>query len=246
MVVQASDTAVVALAAAFAGANGRPLYVIGGNGPGKTAAKALRKKSMTAVGAFAAPALAALNRLGKVRRVTADNAPALSVRLALAGKQTGRHAVFAASAADPAALASAAMGAVRAGGYLLAVGDSPSDEAVKVSKVRGSRTIVVASKKVVSNANAGLFRKPVRLGTSDPVTRAARLAALGPRRGEAILVDSSRLMAAAAAAASGNAVLLVDTKGPGRALQFVQSSPAIAVLRSVGADPAVVAAVRQA
>ena len=246
VVVQASDTAVVALAAAFAGANGRPLYVIGGNGPGKTAAKALRKKSMTAVGAFAAPALAALNRLGKVRRVTADNAPALSVRLALAGKQTGRHAVFAASAADPAALASAAMGAVRAGGYLLAVGDSPSDEAVKVSKVRGSRTIVVASKKVVSNANAGLFRKPVRLGTSDPVTRAARLAALGPRRGEAILVDSSRLMAAAAAAASGNAVLLVDTKGPGRALQFVQSSPAIAVLRSVGADPAVVAAVRQA
>jgi hypothetical protein len=138
------------------------------------------------------------------------------------------------------------MGAVRARGYLLTISEAPSSSAVAVTKNRASRTIVVAPKKVISNQTASVFRKPVRLGASDPVVRAARIAALGSRRGEAILVDASRPMAAAAAAATGNAVLLVDARGPGRALTFVQSSPAISVLRSVGADPGVVSAVRSA
>jgi SpoIID/LytB domain protein len=246
VVVQASDTVVVALSAAYAGANSRPLYVISGGGPGKAAAKSLRKKAMTAVGDFSPTALKSLNRLGSVRRVTANSAPELAVKLAQAGKQGARRAVFVASASDPAAVASAAMGAVRARGYLLTISEAPSSSAVAVTKNRASRTIVVAPKKVISNQTASVFRKPVRLGASDPVVRAARIAALGSRRGEAILVDASRPMAAAAAAATGNAVLLVDARGPGRALTFVQSSPAISVLRSVGADPGVVSAVRSA
>jgi hypothetical protein len=78
------------------------------------------------------------------------------------------------------------------------------------------------------------------------VTRASRLAALGTRRGAAILVDVARPMAAAAAAASRNPVLFVQAKNNGKTLQFVQASPAIAVVRPVGADPGVVAAVRKA
>ncbi len=246
VVVQASDTPVVALAAAYAGANNRPLFVIGGNGPGKAAAKALRGRSMVAIGEFGSPASKSLNRLGSVRRVSAANIVDLSLRLASAGGQTTRRAVFLASPTDPAAMASAAMGAARAGGYLLAFGDTPSDAAVKFTKDRATRTIVVAPKKVISNASAAVFRKPVRLGTADPIGRAARIAGLGSRRGEAILVDSSRVMAAAAAAASGQAVLLVDASGAGRAMAFIQASPAIAVLRSVGADAGVVSAVRAA
>ena len=246
VVVQASDTSVVALASAFAGARGRPLLVVGSGGPSKAAAKVLRKTTMTAVGAFSPKALKQLDRLGTVRRVTAADTPALSVKLALAGKASERRTVFVASVADPAAMASAAMGAARAGGYLLAFDKEPSEAAVKFTKDAAKRTVVVAAKSVLSNADAGQFRRPFRLGSTDAVTRAARLAALGSRGGEAVVVDASRLMAAAAAAASGKPVLLVDASGAGKALGFLQSSPAISVLRSVGADPAVVTAARRA
>ncbi len=246
VVVQASDTPVVALAAAYAGSLGRPLVVVGSSGPGKVSAKILRKSTMTAVGTFSAGALKKLDRLGTLRRVTADDTAALSLKLAAAAKKGDRRTVFVASPADPAAMASAAMGAARAGGYLLAVDKAPSEQDVAFTKASGKRTVIVAPKSAMSNVEAAKFRKPVRLGVTDPVTRAARIAALGSRRGEAILVDSTRLMAAAAAAASGNAVLLVEASGAGKALQFIQSSPGISVLRSVGADPAVVTAARRA
>ena len=45
---------------------------------------------------------------------------------------------------------------------------------------------------------------------------------------------------------SGSTAVLVDASGAGKALGFLQSSPAISVLRSVGADPAVVTAARRA
>jgi SpoIID/LytB domain protein len=247
VVAQASDTVVVALAAAYAGAQGRPLYVIGPGGPTQSVRRALRTRRMTAVGAFSAPALRALDRAGSVRRITAADAPALSVQLARAAGQRERRPTFLASAGNPAAMASAAMAAARASGYLLAVGKSPAEAAVSFTKARATRTVVVAAKKEIPNAAAAGFRKPVRLGSQDPVARASRLAALGPRRGEVILVDAARPMAAAAAAATRRPVLLVHASASNaKALRFVQSSPAIAVLRSVGVDPAVVSAVRRA
>jgi SpoIID/LytB domain protein len=246
VVVQASDTPVVALAAAYAGSLGRPLVVVGGSGPGKASAKMLRRSTMTAVGTFSASVLKQLDRLGSVRTVTAEDVPSLSLKLATAAKKSDRRTVFVASPDDPAAMATAAMGAARAGGYLLAVDEAPSQQAATFTKSAGKRTVVLAAKSVISNVEAAQLRKPVRLGTTDPVARSARIAALGPRRGEAILVDATRPMAAAAAAASGQAVLLVDASGAGKALQFIQSSPAISVLRSVGADPAVVTAARRA
>jgi len=248
VVVQASDTTVVALAAAFAGSIGRPLYVVAGGGPDRTATKALRPaESLTAVGAFHPRALKALSRLAKVRRVTAGSAPALSLELAQAAQRSDRRTVFVAAPGNASAMASAAMGAVRAHGYLLVLSGTPSAGMGKWVKAHGSRTIVVAAKKEISNAEAAQLRKPVRLGAKDPVVRAARIAGIGSRRGDAILVDSARVMAAAAAAASGRPVLFVNAKaGNTRALRFLQASPAISSLRSVGAGPAALAAARLA
>jgi hypothetical protein len=54
-------------------------------------------------------------------------------------------------------------------------------------------------------------------------------------------------MAAAAAAATRQAVLFVSPKtSNAKALRFLQTSPAIATLRTVGADSTVVAAARRA
>ncbi|MCO5299242.1 MAG: hypothetical protein M9886_04750, partial [Candidatus Nanopelagicales bacterium] len=109
------------------------------------------------------------------------------------------------------------------------------------------RTIVVAGKKEIPNASAAVLRRPVRLGASDPILRSVRIAGLGSRRGEAILVDVTRPMAAAAAAATRQAVLFVSPKtSNAKALRFLQTSPAIATLRTVGADSTVVAAARRA
>lgn len=246
VVAPASDTAVVALAAAFAGSQGRPLLVVGASGPSEAAGKLLRKRSMTAVGAFNETAVRALDKLGTVKRVTADDLPGLSLRLASVAKRSDRRTVFVAPAADPAALASAAMGASRSGGYLLAVDKTASSEAVNFTKSAASRTVVVAGKSVLPNAEAGKFRKAVRLGTPDAVLRAARIAALGPRRSEAIVVDVNRVQAAAAAAASGNPVLLVDADGSPKVTSVLQSSPSISLLRSVGADPALIGQLRRA
>lgn len=243
VVAQATDTAVVALAAAYAGTKARPLFVVGPGGPARAVRKALKGRSMTAVGAFTTTALQALDKAGSVRRVTAGDAGALSLKLAAA--TSGRHAVYVADPGNPAAMASAAMAAARSRGYLLAVSKTPSASAIKFAKAHATRTVVVASKKEISNAAAATLRKPVRLGAQDPVTRSSRLAALGPRRGEAILVDAARPMAGAAAAATREAVLFVSGTAA-KAVQFVQSSPAIAVLRSVGADASVVSAVRRA
>ncbi len=248
VVVQASDTTVVALAAAYAGAAGRPLFVVGGAGPDKRAAAALRPaKTLTAVGAFGDRALKSLSRLARVQRVSAGSAPALSLELARRAQRSERAAVFVATPGNDAAMASAAMGAARARGYLVAVDATPSAAAAKWVKAHAKRTIVVAAKSEISNAQAALLRKPVRLGAKDPVVRAARIAGLGPRRGDALIVDSARVMAAAAAAASGRPVLLVAAKaGNGKALHFLQASPAIAELRSVGADPGALSAARRA
>lgn len=106
---------------------------------------------------------------------------------------------------------------------------------------------MVAGKKELSNADAAALRRPVRLGAQDPVVRAARIAGLGPRRGEAILVDNARVMAAAAAAASRRPVLFVAGKtGNAKALRFLQTSPAISTLLSVGATPSALTAARRA
>ncbi len=248
VVVQASDTTVVALAAAFAGATGRPLFVVPGSGPGKAAGAAIRPaKSLTAVGAFSGTAVKKLSRLASVRRVTASGPAALSLRLARLEQRKDRRAVFVAPAANPAAMASAAMGAARARGYLLTLTGPPSTPARKWVAAHATRSIVVAPKKEIPDAVAGQLRKPVRLGAKDAVVRSARIAALGSRRGEAILVDVTRVMAAATAAASHRAVLFVTGKaGNSKALRFLQGSPAIATLRSVGADPAVLTAARRA
>ena len=248
VVAQATDTSVVALAAAFAGSSGRPLYVVGGSGPGKAAARALRPaSSLTAVGAFTPTALKALSRLAKVRRVTASGPTALSMELARLSTRKDRRPVFVAVPGNPAAMASAAMGAARAGGYLLALSDSPGTAVQKWVKAHATRSIVVAGKKELSNADAGALRRPVRLGAQDPVVRAARIAGLGPRRGEAILVDNARVMAAAAAAASRRPVLFVAGKtGNAKALRFLQTSPAISTLLSVGAARSALTAARRA
>ena len=245
VVAQATDTTVVALAAAYAGTQGRPLFVVGSGGPTTAVRKALRGKRMTVVGGFSAKALKTLSRVGSVRRVTAGDAPSLSLKLASAAAGSSRRVVYVVSSGNATAMASAAMAAARSRGYLLAVSKTPSATAVKFTKAHASRTVVVAGKKEISNAAASVLRKPVRLGAQNPVTRSSRLAALGPRHGQAILVDAARPMAAAAAAASRQAVLFVQGSA-GKAVKFVQSSPAIAVLRSVGADPSVVSAVRRA
>ena len=246
VVVQASDTSVVALAASLAGRAQRPLYVVGSKGPGAKARKALRPaRSVTAVGGFSATALKSLSRLAKVNRVTAKSAPKLSVKLARLSPADGRRAVFVASPANQAAMASAAMGAARARGSLLAVSDTPSRAAVKWVKKKAKRTIIVAGKKEISDPAAATLRRPVRLGAQNPVTRSARIAALGNRHGDAILVDSRRPMAAAAAAASGQAVLFVDGKARSSVVRFLQTSPAIATLRTVGVEPSVVATARR-
>jgi hypothetical protein len=52
-------------------------------------------------------------------------------------------------------------------------------------------------------------------------------------------------MAAAAAAASGQAVLFVDGKARSSVVRFLQTSPAIATLRTVGVEPSVVATARR-
>ena len=248
VVAQATDTSVVALAAAFAGSSGRPLYVVGGSGPDKAAARALRPaSSLTAVGAFTPTALKALSRLAKVRRVTASGPTALSLELARMSTRKDRRSVFVAVPGNTAAMASAAMGAARAGGYLLALSGAPGNAVQKWVKVHASRSIVVAGKKELSNADAAALRRPVRLGAQDPVVRAARIAGLGPRRGEAILVDNARVMAAAAAAASRRPVLFVAGKtGNAKALRFLQTSPAISTLLSVGATPSALTAARRA
>lgn len=247
VVVQASDTSVVALASAFAGVAGRPLRVMPGSGPDAAARKALRSaRSITVVGTFPAGGLKALSRLAKVNRVTAPNAAALSLTLAARVKQSSRRPVFVVPAGNTAAMASAAMGAVRSRGYLLAVGKQPSQAMVKWVGANGKRSIVVASKKELPNSAVGTLRRPARIGAEDPVVRSARIAALGSRRGEAVLVDSRRVMAAAAAAASGRAVLLVAKTGNRGALRFLQASPAISTLRTVGAPAAVVSAARRA
>ncbi len=248
VVAQATDTSVVALAAAFAGSSGLPLYVVGGSGPGNAAARALRPaSSLTAVGAFTPTALKALSRLAKVRRVTASGPTALSLELARMSTRKDRRSVFVAVPGNTAAMASAAMGAARAGGYLLALSGAPGNAVQKWVKVHASRSIVVAGKKELSNADAAALRRPVRLGAQDPVVRAARIAGLGPRRGEAILVDNARVMAAAAAAASRRPVLFVAGKtGNAKALRFLQTSPAISTLLSVGATPSALTAARRA
>jgi hypothetical protein len=248
VVVSAADTAVVALAAAFAGAQQRPLYVVGGSGPDRLASKALRPaRSITAVGAFGAQSLKALSRLAKVQRITAPDAPTLSVRLAQRAERKDRRPVFVAVPGNPAALASAAMGAVRSGGYLLTMGGAPVDATAKWVREHATRSVVVASKKEISNAQAAQLRRAVRLGAQDPAVRSARIAGLGRRTGEAILVDSTRVMAAAAAAASGQPVLfLTATSGNTPVLRFLQTSPAISSLRSVGADSSALVAARRA
>jgi hypothetical protein len=248
VVAQATDTSVVALAAAFAGSSGRPLYVVGGAGPDKATVKALRPaRSLTAVGAFTPTALKALSRLARVRRVTADGPTALSMDLARLATRKERRPVFVAVPGNAAAMASAAMGAARAGGYLLALSAAPAPGVQKWVKAHATRSIVVAAKKELSNADASALRRPVRLGAQDPGVRAARIAGLGPRRGEAILVDDARVMAAAAAAASRRPVLFVAGRsGNAKALHFLQASPAIATLRSVGAPPAALTAARRA
>ncbi len=248
VVVAASDTTVVALAAAFAGAQGRPVYAIGGSGPDAAARKALKPaRTLTAVGAFSPKALKAVAKLAKVRRVRADSVGALSLALARAGQHSTRRAVFVGRADNPSAMASAAMGAVRAKGYLLAVGEIPSAASVKFVKANGTRTVVVAGRKELSNRAAAALRRPVRLATQKPVLRAARIARLGSRRGEAILVDSQRPMAAAVAAGTGRAVLIVTSgKGNGAGLRFLQSSPAIADVRTVGVATRVLSAARRA
>jgi hypothetical protein len=248
VVVAASDTSVVALAAAFAGAQGRPLHVVGGGGPTDAARKALKPaKTLTAVGDFSRASLRALSRLAKVRRVSADSVVALSLELARAGQQSERRTVFVAASNNAAAMASAAMGAVRARGYLLAVRETPSDAAVAWAKTHGTRSVLVAGRKEISNRAAAALRRPVRLGAQDAVLRSARIAGLGSRRGEAILVDQRRVMAAAAAAFTGRAVLLLTGGSGNRAgLRFLQSSPEIADLRSVGIATGVLAAARRA
>ncbi|MEZ5186672.1 MAG: hypothetical protein R2720_13080 [Candidatus Nanopelagicales bacterium] len=248
VVVQASDTAVVALAAGYAGTQGRPLYVVGSKGPGKKARKALRPaKSVTAIGAFSGTGLKSLSRLAKVRRVTDRSATKLSLKLAKYAQHGSRRAVFVASPRNPAALASAAMGATRAKGYLLVLKGTPKSAMVKWVAKRAKRSIVVAPKKEITNQQAAGLRKPVRLGSKDSVVRSAKVAGLGPRRGEAILVDAQRVMAAAAAAASGRPVLFVaGSSGNKQTLHFLQTSPAIAALRTVGADASVVSAARWA
>lgn len=248
VVVQASDTAVVALASAYAGRTGRSLLVVGGSGPGKKASATLRRsRSAVAVGALSATALKRIGKLAKVQRVTAGSPEALSLALARRSASSQRRALFVAASANPAALASAAMGAARAKGYLLAVDGSMSSSAVKWARAHATRSVVVAGKKEIPDAVAGRLRKPARLGTSNPVSRSARIAALGPRRSEAILVDSARVMAAAAAAASGRPVLLVKPGSKNaKVVKFLQGSPAIFTLRVVGAPEALVAAVRKA
>ncbi|HQR80137.1 MAG TPA: N-acetylmuramoyl-L-alanine amidase [Actinomycetota bacterium] len=248
VVVQATDTAVVALAAAYAGNTRRPLYVVGRQGPTTRVGKALRPaKSLTAVGSFSPAGLKSLGRLAKVRRVTASTAPALSLKLAaeIAGAQ--RRPAFVAAPGNLTALASAAMAAVRARGFVLAIDGAPSPATVKWVRKHAKRAVVVAGRKEISNTQAGQLRRPVRLATTNPVVRSARLAALGSRRGDAVLVDSRRPMAAAAAAASGQPVLMVTSgSGNGATLRFLQASPAIAGLRSVGAAAPVVDAARRA
>jgi CO dehydrogenase/acetyl-CoA synthase epsilon subunit len=247
VVVQASNTTVVALAAGFAGATKRPLFVVGSQGPKAKAKRALRPaKSVTAVGAVSPAGLRSLSKLAKVRRVTAPNAVKLSLKLARLNPSTARRAVFAATPANPSAMATAAMGATRARGTVIAVNATPSAKTVKWVAKRAKRTIIVAGKKEISNAAAAALRKPVRLGTQNPVIRSARIASLGSRHGEAILVDTRRPMAAAAAAATGRPVLFVAPAGNAKAVRFLQASPAIATLRTVGADSAVVAAARRA
>jgi hypothetical protein len=202
---------------------------------------------MTAVGGFSPGALKALDTLGSVRRVTAADAPALSVKLANSVGGSGRRAVFAAAPGNVAAMATAAMGAARARGYLIAIDKAAGESALKFVRARAKRTIVVAGKKEISNAEAAKLRKPFRVGSSNAVARSARIAALGSRRGEAVLVDTQRVMAAAAAAASGKPVLFIQaTAGNRKALHFLQASPAIAVLRSVGAGSSALGAARRA
>jgi hypothetical protein len=247
VVAQATDTAVVALAAAFAGSSGRPFYVVSGSGPDAAATRALRPAgSLTAVGAFTPTALKRLSRLAKVRRVTASGPTALSLELARLATRKDRRTVFVAAAGNTAAMASAAMGAARAKGYLLALTGAPGAAVQKWVKAHATRSVIVAAKKELSNADAGVLRRPVRLGAQDPVVRAARIAGLGPRRGEAVLVDSARVMAAATAAASRRPVLFVGKAGNGKALRFLQTSPAISTLLSVGAPGSALTAARRA
>lgn len=248
VVVQASDTTVVALAAAYAGATSRPLLVVGSAGPGEKASKVLRRsRSAVAVGRFTETALKRVGRLAKLTRVTAADTAALSLSLARRGERSERRPVFVAAAGNPAAMASAAMGAVRSSGYLLATGTSLSDTAVAWVRKRASRSVVVASKKEIPDASAGRLRNPARLGTGNPVARSARIAALGSRKGDAILVDSARLMAAAAATASGQVVLLVAPKAANAGVvRYLQSSPSISRLRVVGAAESTVQAARRA
>jgi hypothetical protein len=248
VVVQATDTAVVALAASYAGAMNRPLFVVGSKGPGAKARKAIRPaSSLTAVGGFTSKGLKSLSRLAKVKRVTAKKATSLSLKLAKLDSRDTRRTVFVASPGNVAAMASAAMGAARATGSLLAVDRAASSKTTTWVRKNAKRTIVVAGKKEIPNAAAAALRKPVRLGASNPVLRSARIASLGSRQGEAILVDASRPMAAAAAAASRRAVLFVSTTtSNAKAVRFLQASPAIATLRTVGADSTVVAAARRA
>ena len=248
VVVQATDTTVVALAASYAGATNRPLFVVGSKGPGAKARKAIRPaSSLTAVGGFTSTGLKSLSRLAKVKRVTAKKATSLSLKLAKLNSRDSRRTVFVASPGNTAAMASAAMGAARASGSLLAVDRAASTKTTKWVRKNAKRTIVVAGKKEIPNASAVALRRPVRLGASDPILRSARIAGLGSRRGEAILVDVTRPMAAAAAAATRQAVLFVSPKtSNAKALRFLQTSPAIATLRTVGADSTVVAAARRA
>jgi hypothetical protein len=247
VVVRPSDPTVVALAAGYAAAGRRPLYVVGAGGPDPAARQALRRaKSVHVVGALP-PSIEGVTRPGRIRRIEAGDVETLSLLLAGRSERDGRRSVFIADAGNHAATASAAMGAARAGGYVLSVVGAPSKAMRTWVGTHATRSVVVAPRKEITDAEAVGLRKAVRVGGKNAVARSARVAGLGPRRGTAMLVGSDKLVAAATAAATRRPVLLV---APGtanrRVLRFLQASPAISDLESVGADAEVVARARRA
>ena len=101
----------------------------------KVRGRRLEKRSTSILadrsGGFTSTGLKSLSRLAKVKRVTAKKATSLSLKLAKLNSRDSRRTVFVASPGNTAAMASAAMGAARASGSLLAVDRAASTKTTK-------------------------------------------------------------------------------------------------------------------
>lgn len=246
VVTAEADPAVVALAARYAAATGRPLLV---SAPG-TLSKAVTqrlpagkksKPAVTLVGKASDALVRGLLRRSRVARIEAPTLADLSLRLAKAdGRQSG--SLYVTSAGDRSAVVAASATAARAGGDVLVVGKKLNQAASQFAK-SARRTVVVAPKRQIPNALAATFRKAVRLRSESLTARLVRLGGLGATPESAIIVGQNSLRQAAVAVASARLVLAVDTAATPSVNRYLQRRPRISTLQPVGRPgPAVAAA----